>query len=112
MAATWSIVTLDRVMSLNDKSDVVVRIHWNLADSETVGSGKDEVIHSGRAFGEVTLDTSELSTFTEYKDISESPAIEWVKNALGDDEVARHEKRVADQIQESKTPTKGTGVPW
>ena len=44
MAATWSILNLDRQVSLNGKSDVVTTIHWQVTDSETVG----EVKHQGR----------------------------------------------------------------
>ena len=58
------------------------------------------------------IDTSDLSDFTAYADVTESVAIEWAKEALGSDEVTRLEADVADQIEASKTPTHGTGVPW
>ena len=109
MAATWSIVNLDRQVSLDGKSDVVTAVHWQVTDSET---GDDAVTHNGRAFGMERLDTSDLSSFTAYSDITEENAIAWAKEALGADQVTALEKSVADQITESKTPTTGTGVPW
>ena len=112
MAATWSIATLDRQVSLDGKADVVTAVHWQVVDSETVGSGDDAVPPSGRCYGSVGLDTSDLSSFTDYADITESDAIEWAKAAMGDDLVSHYEQSVADQITEAKTPTKGTGVPW
>ena len=112
MAATWSIVTLDRVLSLDSKEDVVTTVHWEINDSEKVGSGNDAVTHTGRSYGSVSLDTSDLSSFTAYSDIKESDAIDWVKEALGADQVAAYEKSVADQITKSKTPTTGTGRPF
>tara|TARA_B100001250_G_C19801292_1_gene791211 strand:- start:2494 stop:2835 length:342 start_codon:yes stop_codon:yes gene_type:complete len=112
MAATWSIASLDRQVSLDGKADVVTAVHWQVTDSEIVGSGDDAVTHSGRAYGVNGLDTSDLSSFTAYADVTEANAIDWAKAAMGEDLVAQHEKSVADQITESKTPTTGRGVPW
>ena len=110
--ATWSISNLQRQVSFDDKADVVVAVHWQVVDSETVGSGHDSVTHTGRAYGVIGLDTSDLSSFTAYADVTEENAIAWAKAAMGDEQVAQYEQSVADQISESKTPTKGTGVPW
>ncbi len=112
MAATWNIVNLDRAVSLNSKTDVITVVHWEVTDTEDVGSGDDAETHIGRSYGSVSLDTSDLSSFTAYADITEANAIAWVKAALGADQVAVYEKAIADQITESKTPTTGTGVPW
>ena len=112
MAATWNISNLERQVSLNDKADVVTAVHWRVVDSETVGSGDDAVTHTGRAYGVIGLDTSDLSSFTAYADVTEENAIAWAKSAIGDDLVTQYEQSVADQITESKTPTTGTGVPW
>ena len=112
MAATWNIANLDRQVSMDGKADVVTAVHWQVIDSEIVGSGDDAVKHSGRRYGAVGLDTSDLSSFTAYADIKESDAIAWAKAALGADQVAAFEKSVADQITESKTPTTATGKPF
>jgi hypothetical protein len=112
MAAIWSIASLDRQVSLDGKADVVTAVHWEVIDTETVGSGDDEITYRGRVYGSIGLDTSDLSSFTPYEDITEENAIAWAKVALGSDEVAKWEKSVADQKSEAKTPTKGTGVPW
>ena len=112
MAATWNIVNLDRAVSLNSKTDVITVVHWEVTDTEDVGSGDDAETHIGRSYGSVSLDTSDLSSFTAYADITEANAIAWVKAALGSDQVAVYEKAVLDEITESKTATTGTGVPW
>jgi len=112
MAATWSIASLDRQVSMDGKADVVTVVHWQVTDSETVGSGDDAVEHHGRAYGSIGLDTSDLSSFTAYADITEANAIAWAKEALGEDQVAQYEQSVADQITESKTPTTKTGKPF
>lgn len=108
MAATWKVVACDYAKSLNSKTDVITTVHWEVTDSETVSG----VIHSGRIYGAQSLDTSDLSSFIAYGSVTEANAITWAKEAMGSDEVARHEAAVAAQITESKTPTTGTGTPW
>tara|TARA_R110000787_G_scaffold18482_1_gene56580 strand:+ start:112 stop:453 length:342 start_codon:yes stop_codon:yes gene_type:complete len=113
MSATWSIVNLDRQVLLDSKSDAVTRVHWQVTDQETVGSGDSAVTHNGRAFGVESLDTSDLdSSFIAYSDITEADAIAWAKEAIGEDQIAAYEKSIADQITESKTPTTATGKPF
>ena len=108
MAATWKIAACDRTVSLGGKADVVTNVHWDVTDSETVS----DVVHSGRLYGSVGIDTDDLSSFTAYADVTEANAIAWAKAALGSDEVTRLETDVAAQITASKTPVTGTGVPW
>ena len=108
MAVTWKIAACDRTVSLGGEADVITHIHWNVKDKETV----DGVDHSGSQYGSVGIDTSDLSDFTAYADVTESVAIAWAKEALGSDEVTRLETDVADQITLSKTPVTGTGGPW
>ena len=108
MAAMWKIAACDRTVSLGGEADVITTVHWNVKDEETVS----DVVHSGSLYGSVGIDTSDLSDFTAYDDVTESVAVEWAKEALGADEVTRLETDVASQITLSKTPTHGTGVPW
>ena len=112
MAATWKVVACDYTKSLNSKTDVITVVHWEVTDSETVGSGDSAVVHHGRSYGAQALDTSDLSSFVAYASVTEENAIAWVKAAMGSDEVTRFEAAVAAQITESKTPTSGTGTPW
>jgi len=107
MAATWSISTLGRQLVDGEHTDVVTVIHWNVADSETVG----EETYSGRCYGTVGL-AEPGDSFTPYADITEADAIGWCKAALGDDEVASLEANVANQIDQQKNPKTGEGVPW
>ena len=111
MAATWSISTLDRQLVDGDRADVVITIHWNVTDSETVGEGEEAKTYSGRCYGTVGL-AAPGDSFTPYADITEAQAIGWCKDALGDEKVASLEANVANQIDQQKNPTTGEGVPW
>jgi hypothetical protein len=112
MAATWSISTLERQLVDGAHTDVVTVIHWNVTDSETVGEGEEAKTYSGRCYGTVGLEAPDADSFTAYADISEADAIAWCKAAIGDEQVAAYEASVASQIELSKNPVSGTGVPW
>ena len=101
MAVTWSVVCLDSTKTVGSLSDVVTTVHWNASDSETVG----EETYTGRSYGSVGLAEADSSSFIAYADIKESDAIAWAKTAIGADEVAAIETRIAEEITEAKTPT-------
>ena len=108
MAVTWKVVALDSTKTVGSLSDVVTNAHWVAYDNETV-DGKS---HDGSRFGYVPLADPDSGSFIAYKDITSENAIAWVKNALGSDEVTAIETSIADQITESKAPTRSSGVPW
>jgi hypothetical protein len=104
MAAEWSIANLDRQVSVDGKTDVVTTVHWSCTDKD----GE----HTGRTYGAVRLDTSDLSSFIAFADVTADKAVEWLKAALGEEEIKSNEDIVASQIKNSKTPKTKTGVPW
>ena len=108
MTATWTASNMERTLTDGDLSDVVTTLHWQLVDSETV----DEIVHSGRCYGTVSLEEPDADSFTAYADISHDDAVEWVKTALGEEQVAAYEASVASQIELSKEPVSVAGVPW
>ena len=112
MAVTWDVASLDATKTVGSLSDVVTIVHWRASDSETVGSGDSAVVHSGSAYGTVSLAEADSGSFTAYADITKDNAIAWAKAALGSDEITRIETGIANQITESKTPTVTSGVPW
>jgi len=104
MAVTWTISTLER-----NTDDGVVVAHWRASDSEVVGDDT----HSGSSYGTCgfTPDSSSEG-YTAYADITESQAIEWVKDDMGEEAVTGVEDSIAAQIADSKAPAISTGVPW
>ena len=106
MAATWTVLTMERTLTDSESglTDIVVTLHWQVTDSD--GD------HHGRCYGTVGLSAPDSDSFTAYADISEADAIAWAKAAIGDEQVAAYEALVASQIELSKNPVSGTGVPW
>ncbi len=111
MAATWNIPAMDSVNTEGSLSDVIETIHWEITDSETVGSRDSAVVHIGRVYGTVTLAPPDSTDFTAYAAVTKANAISWAKAKLGSNATA-YEAEVAAQIAESKTPTKKRGVSW
>ena len=108
MTATWKVSYCDRTLLQDGKDDVITYVYWDVMDEEIVGFDT----HSGHQYGSVAIDTSDLSDFITYDDVTEANAVEWAKAALGSDEVTRLETDVASQIALSKTPVTRRGVPW
>lgn len=108
MTATWTITSMNRTLADGDLSDVVKTLHFECTDSQTVG----DVTHTGRVYGTVALEAPDADNFTAYADITEADAIAWAKAAIGAEQVTAHEDAVANQIELSKNPVEGKGVPW
>lgn len=104
MAITWTISTMDRNIKLDGKDDVVTTIHWRANDTDSDGN-------TGSSYGTVGV-TLGSQSFIAYADIKESDAIQWAKDALGEEEVKKIEDGIASQIAEAKTPTTASGVSW
>ena len=100
MAVTWTVVQLER-----NASDGVVVAHWRASDVD--GD------HSGNSYGTCgfTPDSSSEG-YTAYADITESQAIGWVKDDMGEEAVTALEDSIAAQIADSKAPALAIGTPW
>ena len=102
MAATWEIKTMER----NVSDGGVIVAHWRVIDSETVGDNT----YTAHTFGSsnFTPDPS-ASDFVAYNDLTESTVLGWVHADVDKNEI---ETSLTAQIEEQKTPTTSTGVPW
>jgi hypothetical protein len=99
---TWSIQTLDR----NTADGIVFNVHY------TVNAADDT--YSSGAYGSIVLEEpAEGDTVIPYADLTADTVIGWVKEKLGGAEkVAEIEAALQTQIDEQRTPTKATGLPW
>ena len=102
--ATWTIASMDRDITQDGKANVVTTIHWRASNTDSDGN-------TGSSYGSVGV-TLGSQSFIAYKDIKESDAISWAKDALGTDEVTAIEASIASQISAMKTPITATGVSW
>jgi len=109
MAATfnWTIATCERTLS----DGGITMVHWRCDATETVGSGDDAVVHSASSYGTqgLTPDAS-ASDFVAYDSLTEDGVKAWIWAADVDKDAIQTSLQA--QIDLSKTPTTGTGVPW
>ena len=112
MAIKWSIKQLDYEISKDSKSNVVTSVHWGANDSKEVTKDGEKVTYSGGSYGQVGLDTSDLSSFVAYDKLDEDTVVGWVKAKLGDEQVKSVEDGIANEIDAKENPTTGKGKPW
>jgi len=112
MAIRWQISTCKHSVSLNGETNVITEAWFDVLDSETIGSGITAIEHKGQYSSSVEFDTSDLSSFITYDDVTEVNVLAWVKETLGSSKVTAIEADVADQIAKSKSPTEVKGRPW
>ena len=99
---TWKITTLER----NTTDGIVFTAHY------TVDAVDDT--YSSHAYGSVGFDApAEGETVIPYADLTADIVIGWVKEKLGGAEkIAEIEAALQAQLDEQRTPTKATGLPW
>src|SRR5210317_2298737 len=103
MAVTWTIGTMERDLVQGDNTDIVTVLHWRATDSDDDGN-------TGSSYG--TVGVTLVGTPTPYADITETQAIGWAKDALGEEQVSSIEEGIASQIDAAANPTTASGVSW
>lgn len=108
----WNVVALDYDLPLGDAppSGQVTSIHWTASLTETVTSEVEPKVAS--CYGCVGLGSPDPNSYTPYSTITEAQSIEWVKAALGEEEVSKIESALVSQLIELVTPVHATGTPW
>ena len=98
MTYTWNNKTVDTYPSLEGNTDVIFNVHWRLTGEDTDGN-------IGSAYGTISLDTSDLTNFTAFADITEEDINGWVETALGEEKVTELKTSIDAQIAEQINPT-------
>ena len=97
---TWDCKTVD-VKTIDGNEDTVFNVHWRL-------TGEDDANNISGVYGTQTLDTSDLSGFTAFSDLTNNQVTAWVESAMGEDKVTEYKSAISNQIAELVTPTQET----
>ncbi len=102
---TWDVSNVDTYPTKDSKSDVVYNVHWRL--KATDGTNKDSNGNNWTAdvYGSQVVDTSDLSSFKAFADLTASDVQGWVEAALGADEVTAKKASLDANIAAKVTPT-------
>lgn len=93
---TWNVKTVD-TKTVDGNADTVFNVHYIL-------TGTDENENAETAYGTIALDTSDLSDFTAFADLTTSDVQGWVEEAMGADEVKAKKDSLDAQIDELVNP--------
>jgi len=105
---TWDVSTVDTYPTKDSKSDVVHNVHWRLTATDDTNKDSEGNNWTATTYGSQTLDTSDLSSFTEWSSLKASDVQGWVETALTADTVTAMKASLDAQIAESITPTSVT----
>lgn len=97
---TWDCKTVD-VKTIDGNEDTVFNVHWRL-------TGEDDSNNASTVYGTKELDTSDLSSFTAFADLTNEQITGWVESAMGEDKVKEYKANISNQIAELATPTQET----
>ena len=101
---TWTVTNL-MVENQGDLSQVAVFAGFSIAGTDGT--------HTGRVQYSVNLLPANAQEFTPFHEVSQEEAIQWVKDALGEDRVAAMQGEVDAQIIAAYTPVpQSAPLPW
>ena len=102
---TWDVSTVDTYPTKSSKSDVIYNVHWKLTATDNSNQDEDGVNISETVYSTQLLDTSDLSSFKAFADVTVSDVQGWVETAIGADEVTEIKAGLDAQIAKMITPT-------
>ena len=105
---TWNVSTVDTYPTKDSKSDVVHNVHWRLTATDDTNKDSEGNNWTADVYGTQTVDTSDLSSFTAFADLTASDVQGWVEAALGADKVTEMKAGLDANIAEKVTPTSVT----
>jgi hypothetical protein len=97
---TWKIAQLERQLS----DGIVFTLHYTIEAFDGT--------YRSSAYGSLGLEAPEEDEMIPYADLTPEIVVEWVKEKFGEEKVDEIETALQAQIDQQKTPTTGTGLPW
>ena len=105
----WNCKTVDVHPQEEGETNVVYNVHW------IVTGASDQLDPQGNPYsatniGTQVLDTSGITNFIPFDQLTNDEVVAWTKGAMGDEQVAEIEASIEKQIQDLITPTSITLV--
>jgi len=101
---TWDVSTCDVYSTKSGKSNVVYNVHWRITATDDANNDSDGNPQTADVYGSVGLDTSDLSSFTNWSSLDAAKVQSWVEAALTADKVTELKSGLDAQIAEKITP--------
>jgi len=101
----WDVSTVDTYPTKDSNSDVVYNVHWRLTATDGTNNDSDGNSQTAEIYGSRRLDTSDLSSFTNWSSLDAAKVQGWVEAALTADKVTEMKANLDAEIAEKVTPT-------
>ena len=105
---TWDVGTVDTYLTKDSKSDVVHNIHWRLKATDDTNKDSEGNNWSADVYGSQVVDTSDLSNFKAFADLTASDVQGWVETSMGEERVQEIKDNLDAEIAKKVTPTSVT----
>ena len=101
----WNCTRVDVYPVEDENPDVVYNVHWSL-----LGASNEDLMPSGQPYqasfvGTQMLDTSTITEFIPFEDLTNEIVTAWVITAMGPEEVEAVELGIFNMIEEQINPT-------
>ena len=93
----WNVKTVDVHPKEEGHDDVIYNVHWSVS--------KEDGEYSASSYGTQSIDTSDLSNFKPFDEVTSDMVKGWVTEAMGEEAVANLEAGLDSQIENQKNPT-------
>lgn len=103
----WNCKTVDCYPEQNNEADVVYNVHWIVTGISDQLDPEGNP-YSATSIGTQTLDTSQITNFIPFEDLTNDEVVAWTKAAMGAEQVTQIESSVQSQIDSLITPTSVT----
>jgi len=103
----WNCKTVDCYPEQNNEADVVYNVHW-IVTGTSDQLNPEGIAYSATSIGTQSLDTSQITEFIPFDQLTNDEVVAWTKGAMGDEQVASIEAGIQSQIDSLITPTSVT----
>ncbi len=104
---TWDCTTVDVYPTNQEETDVVYNVHWRVTGTSDELDA-DDVAYTSTSIGTQALDTTDLTDFSAFADLTNASVTDWVKEAMGADQVTALEANINAAIAALITPASVT----
>ena len=103
----WNVNTVDVYPTDGDYTDVIYTVHWrlNAVDTQVDAQGNP---YTASVYGTQGLDTSDLSGFIDFDNVTSAEVQGWVESAMGEEQVQTYKDGLDANIAAEITPTSVT----
>ena len=100
----WNCKTVDVYPTDETYADVVYNVHWIVTGTSDQLDPQDNP-YTATSIGTQTLNTSDITDFIPFEDLTNEEVVAWTQAAMGEEQVTQIETSIDAQIENLITPT-------